>query len=225
MLISTYIIARLVTVSGSCEGWTWTRSRAPLKQAMAEGQRTRSKGLGKGQDIRQQDMRQQDIEGARTCGGEPGFADTLLVRDACLCLHAQRAARALARRFDAAFRPFGLTNGQFSLLMAINQPQPPGIGVLASILASDRTTLTAALKPLQRRGLVDSLADPADRRSRRLRLTPAGLALLADALPVWRAIHAQVEAELERHGASAPALREALGIVVERSAPAAGARD
>ena len=37
---------------------------------------------------------------------------TLEVRDACLCLHVQRAARALARRFDEAFRPLDLTNGR-----------------------------------------------------------------------------------------------------------------
>lgn len=42
------------------------------------------------------------------------FETTLLVRDTCLCLHVQRAARALARRFDEALRPLGLTNGQFS---------------------------------------------------------------------------------------------------------------
>ena len=47
------------------------------------------------------------------------------MRDHCLCLHAQRAARALARRFDAAFRPLGLTSGQFSLL---NVAEPAGAG-------------------------------------------------------------------------------------------------
>src|ERR687883_443751 len=85
------------------------------------------------------------------------FETTLRVRDTCLCLHAQRAARALARRFDDALRPLDLTNGQFSLLMALNRPEPAGIGAIASLLAMDRTTLTAALKPLQRRGLVEVL--------------------------------------------------------------------
>src|SRR3546814_4457966 len=33
------------------------------------------------------------------------FETTLHVRDHCLCLAAQRAARALARRFDQALRP------------------------------------------------------------------------------------------------------------------------
>src|ERR1700751_23070 len=85
------------------------------------------------------------------------YPRTLEVRDACLCLHVQRAARALARRFDEAFRPVGLTNGQFSLLMSLNRPTPAAMGSVTSLLATDRTTLTAALKPLERRGLLEVL--------------------------------------------------------------------
>src|ERR1041384_4384030 len=96
------------------------------------------------------------------------------VRDTCLGLHLQRAARVVARRFDDALRPFGLTNGQFSLLMSLNRPDAPGMGEISSLLAMDRTTLTAALKPLERRGVVKVTVDPADKRSRRLALTPAG---------------------------------------------------
>jgi len=128
--------------------------------------------------------------------GEPTFATTLLVRDCCLCLHVQRAARALARRFDEALRPVGLTNGQFSLLMSLNRPKPPGMTAVASLLAMDRTTLTAALKPLRRRKLVRMMADPADRRSRLLMLTTKGRKTLARAVPVWRKTHAAVEALL-----------------------------
>jgi DNA-binding MarR family transcriptional regulator len=124
------------------------------------------------------------------------FETTLEVRDTCLCLHVQRAARALARRFDEALRPFGLTNGQFSLLMALNRPQPVPMRPVAQLLAMDRTTLTAALKPLQRDGLVAVTTDPADRRGRLLALTQEGEALLARAVPVWRAVHGAVEAGL-----------------------------
>lgn len=133
------------------------------------------------------------------------------VRDRCLCLHVQRAARALARRFDAALRPFGLTNGQFSLMMSLNRPEPPRIGDVAPFLAMDRTTLTAALKPLERRGLVSVVADPADRRSRRLALTDAGRDLLAAAVPVWRATHDAVDAELA--AAAAGDLRAGLRVL------------
>jgi DNA-binding MarR family transcriptional regulator len=124
---------------------------------------------------------------------------TLLVRDGCLCLHVQRAARALARRFDEALRPLGLTNGQFSLLMSLNRPNPPAMAAVASLLAMDRTTLTAALKPLTRRRLVRITRDPADRRSRLMALTPKGMTLLAAAVPLWQQNHREVE-ELLPHG-------------------------
>ncbi|MDR3509432.1 MAG: MarR family transcriptional regulator [Caulobacteraceae bacterium] len=127
----------------------------------------------------------------------PPFETTLFVRDTCLCLHMQRAARALARRFDEALRPVGLTNGQFSLLMSLNRPQPPSLGAVAALLAMDRTTLTAALKPLERRGLVRVAVDPDDRRGRRLTLTPEGGALLTQAVPIWTRTHAAVEARLD----------------------------
>lgn len=133
---------------------------------------------------------------------------THMVRDTCLCLHVQRAARAVARRFDEALRPLDLTNGQFSLLMSLNRPEPPSIGNVSSLLAMDRTTLTAALKPLERRGLVKVKVDPADKRSRRLVLTPSGKAVLVKALPIWKQTHKDVEAMLP--GADPDKLRKDL---------------
>ena len=130
------------------------------------------------------------------------------IRDSCLCLHAQRAARSLARRFDEALRPLGLTNGQFSLLASLNRPAPPAMGAVAALLAMDRTTLTAALKPLERRGLVAVAPDPADGRSRRIALTAKGRRLLGRALPLWERTHAAVEGQLE--GADPEALRRGL---------------
>jgi len=128
--------------------------------------------------------------------GPVPFSTTLHVRDHCLCLAAQRAARALARRFDEALRPAGLTSGQFSLLMSLNRPVPPSIGSVASLLAMDRTTLTANLKPLERQGLLETAVDPQDRRSRLLTLTDAGRAALAAAVPIWQRTHAEVEVPL-----------------------------
>jgi DNA-binding MarR family transcriptional regulator len=124
------------------------------------------------------------------------FATTLLVRDTCLCLHVQRAARALARHFDVALRPLGLTNGQFSLMMSLNRPEPPPMGPVAALLAMDQTTLTAALKPLQRRGWVAVTPNPKDRRGRLLSLTPEGKAILSAAVPIWERTHAEIEARL-----------------------------
>ena len=128
------------------------------------------------------------------------YETTLHVRDTCLCLHLQRAARVVARRFDELFRPLGITQGQFSLLMSLNRPEPPTIGSVAALLAMDRTTLTANLKPLERRGLVRIKMDEADRRSRRLALTAEGRALLAEATPIWKRHHAALERQLKRGG-------------------------
>ena len=126
------------------------------------------------------------------------FAFTIEVRDTCLCLHLQRAARAVARRFDAALRPLSLTNGQFSLLMSLNRAEAPSIGSVSALLAMDRTTLTANLKPLERRGLVKVSIDDNDKRTRRLKLTPAGRALLVSAVPIWNQTHAIVDNLLPR---------------------------
>jgi DNA-binding MarR family transcriptional regulator len=136
------------------------------------------------------------------------FEITLEVRDTCLCLHLQRAARAVARRFDAALRPLGLTSGQFSLLMSLNRPEAASIGNVSALLAMDRTTLTANLKPLERRGLVAVTVDYADKRARRLALTSAGRDLLSAAVPVWRRTHAEIDCLLS--GSSPDHLRAEL---------------
>jgi DNA-binding MarR family transcriptional regulator len=122
------------------------------------------------------------------------YSTTIHVRDTCLCLHAQRAARALARRFDTALKPTGLTNQQFSLMMALNRPEPPPMGPVARLLAMDRTTLTAALKPLAARDWVSVEQDPKDKRGKLLRLTAAGAAALAAAVPIWKQVHGEIEA-------------------------------
>ena len=128
------------------------------------------------------------------------FETTEHVRDHCLCLAAQRAARSLARRFDRALRPVGITSGQFSLLMSLNRPDPPSVGAVAALLVMDRTTLTANLKPLERRGFIRISVDPADRRGRLLALTDAGHALLLEALPIWNDTHRDIDRRLNIRG-------------------------
>ncbi|RUT32561.1 MarR family transcriptional regulator [Arsenicitalea aurantiaca] len=132
------------------------------------------------------------------------YETTIHVRDHCLCLAVQRAARALARRFDEALKPVGLTSGQFSLLMSLNRPEPPTLGAVASLLAMDRTTLTANLKPLQRQGFIIVGVDPSDRRGRRLSLTDSGRETLARAVPIWVATHGGIDDDLATAGVADP---------------------
>jgi len=118
---------------------------------------------------------------------------TVEVRDRCICLHLQRAARAVGRYFDEVLRPLGLTNGQYSLLVSLNRPEPPRVAEVAHVLAMDRTTLTASIKPLERRGLMSSFQDEKDRRVRRLKLTDEGRDLLEKAVPIWRETHDRID--------------------------------
>ncbi len=132
----------------------------------------------------------------RKADADVAYATTLHVRDTCLCLHVQRAARALARLFDDALRPIGLTHGQFSLLNALNRPKAPTMAQVASLLAMDRTTLTAALKPLEREDLVAVTVSPTDARVRLLALTRAGHRRLAAAVPIWKGTHTTLNRSL-----------------------------
>ena len=125
------------------------------------------------------------------------------VRDTCLCFATQRAARVLARRFDQLFAPLGITNGQYSMMVALSGMGEPKLGQLAAFLGMDHTTLTAAIKALDKRGLLVLKSDPEDGRARRVSLTEEGRSLIARAVPLWRAEHARLDEEIGESHASA----------------------
>jgi DNA-binding MarR family transcriptional regulator len=139
-------------------------------------------------------------------------ASPATVHQDCYCLNAQRAARRLARLYDDGLRPFHLNHGQFSLLMLVAGLQPVSMGQVADELVMDRTTVTAAVKPLERRGLLRAAASSADQRQRLLSLTPSGLVLLSRASIQWHKLQqtvqdhqprATVRADLRRLAATA----------------------
>lgn len=115
-----------------------------------------------------------------------------LIAATCNCLTIRHAARSIARRYDEALRTIDLNNGQFSMLVAISGLQPAGIQAIGERLGMDRTTVTAALKPLVRRDLVDVDVSEGDQRSRAVRLTQAGERLLELAVPLWQEAQREV---------------------------------
>lgn len=108
-----------------------------------------------------------------------------------------QAARARARRltvaYEAAFAPLELTGGQFSILVAIAHAERPAIHELAEHLTMDRTTMSRALRPLERRALVQFEPDPEDQRSKRVILTPQGKSILDRAIPLWKSVQNSIE--------------------------------
>jgi DNA-binding MarR family transcriptional regulator len=118
------------------------------------------------------------------------------IRDSCLCLATQRAARILARQFDAVFAPLGITNGQFSMMCALMGTWGPKLSDLAGFLAMDQTTISTAVRTLERKGMLVLEQDADDGRVWRPRLTEAGRAVVVQAIPLWKAEHAALEAEV-----------------------------
>ncbi|MEQ9609281.1 MAG: MarR family transcriptional regulator [Kiloniellaceae bacterium] len=133
------------------------------------------------------------------------FAAAYEVRDRCFCLHLQAAARAVADRFDAALKPFGLTSRDFSLLVLLSRSQPPRAAEMERLLVMEPDVLVAALAPLEHRGLLAVVPDPFEDCGYRLELTTAGFLLLAQALAAWRGVHESLSRLLV--GSDAGALR------------------
>ena len=103
-----------------------------------------------------------------------------------------QAARSKARRltalYEAAFAPLDLTGGQFTTLVAVAYAERAKVMVLAERIGLDRTTMSRALRPLERRQLVKLETDPEDHRSKRVFITQAGIDLLDRAIPLWQEV-------------------------------------
>jgi DNA-binding MarR family transcriptional regulator len=103
----------------------------------------------------------------------------------CACFDLRKATRAVSRMYDDFLREQGINITQFSLLRVIHAERELSIATLGRYMVMDRTTITRALAPLERDGLVASRPG-ADRRVRVVALTRKGRKLAAEAEPKWR---------------------------------------
>ena len=124
------------------------------------------------------------------------FISPTKIASECYCFSLKKAARAIARRYDDALRPFELNNGQYSMLTTLAGFEKISIQKLGSFLEMDRTTATAALKPLQRRGLIAIDRSEEDSRVRIVSITKAGKRVLASAMPAWSTVQREISSEL-----------------------------
>ncbi|HEX4037874.1 MAG TPA: MarR family winged helix-turn-helix transcriptional regulator [Acidobacteriaceae bacterium] len=113
----------------------------------------------------------------------------------CLCATFRRAARLVSQRYDAALSPTGLTITQFTLLQALSLTGEVSQGRLGEILAMDSTTLTHTLDIIRRHGWIERRVG-ADRRQRRISLSPAGKAQFERAVPLWQQAQTELRALL-----------------------------
>ena len=97
-------------------------------------------------------------------------------------------SRLLRRSFDVRARDIGVTRAQWQVLTTLLRHEGVNQGGLADLLDVDPITVCRMVDRLQDATLVERRADPADRRSWRLFLTPRAHDLLAQLRPLADAL-------------------------------------
>lgn len=104
----------------------------------------------------------------------------------CANFNLKKAARVLSKIYEAHLATVGLKGTQFSLLMALHSQKQLTISQIAKFLVTDRTSVSRALRPLEKAGLVKVSPCEKDRRIRRVFLTEKGKTLAEEAIPLWK---------------------------------------
>jgi DNA-binding MarR family transcriptional regulator len=125
------------------------------------------------------------------------FADEM--RRACLGTRVGRLHRVVARRFDGALRPLGLTMPQMEILASlVLQGAPVRPSELAEVLLAERSTVSRNLAALRERGWVEAVEVSPTGRSMAFTATPEGARVLASARAAWAEAQASVMGSLGR---------------------------
>ncbi|MDB5576601.1 MAG: hypothetical protein JWR80_1777 [Bradyrhizobium sp.] len=121
--------------------------------------------------------------------------DEIEIPALCNCARLRRAARVVTRFYDQKLAPAGITTNQFTILGYLKSRGGIRIAALGDLLALDRATIGHNLRPLERDGLLTITPDDNDRRAREVRITPAGLARVAEARALWDEAQARFETD------------------------------
>jgi DNA-binding MarR family transcriptional regulator len=106
------------------------------------------------------------------------------IANQCTCMHVRKASRAVTQYFDRILSGCGLTNSQFTILVAFALMGKPTLTQMSESLGMDRTTLSRNLKPLLEAGLVEEVNGP-DKRARQVMLSESGKNALIKGIPLW----------------------------------------
>ncbi|PCH80242.1 MAG: MarR family transcriptional regulator [Hyphomicrobiales bacterium] len=124
------------------------------------------------------------------------------MKDRCIGFAVRSASRHLVQKYDDALKPAKLTSGQFAVLAALSSVGRAPLGLLATGLHMDRTTLTKYVRTLVKRELIDVQPHPEDARSKVLSLTDLGRKKFADAMPFWEEAQTSALKRLREDGLS-----------------------
>jgi DNA-binding MarR family transcriptional regulator len=145
---------------------------------------------------------------------EPGAPAALGPLDERLGFWLRLAQQSAFEAFHRAMAPLGLTPGRLAVLLLLEAEPDLRQAALAEALRVKPPNLAVLLAALEAEGLIRRLEDARNRRANRLRLTPAGRALLRRARPAEALVEAELSAGLD------PAARAALLAALRRIAGA-----
>ncbi len=160
-------------------------------------------------------------------GDELGFLRPIDARAHEAVLSIFVTASLLGKEADRLLQAFGLTQAQFDILMLLRYQTADGSADqtrLGKMLVVNRSNVTGLVDRMERDALVTRLGDTADRRVKRVRMTPAGARVLERAEQAYAARTREVVAGLTP--ASLSALCRALEAVraALRKGPGSGKR-
>src|SRR5262249_12088187 len=112
------------------------------------------------------------------------------------------ATRVVTKLYDDAFRPFGLTVSQMTLLAVTADRGVLRQAEVCGMLQLDNSTLSRNLDRMRANGWLEPVAGD-DARVRSHRLTERGKALLERSMPAWRAAQDQAKQLLGESGVNA----------------------
>lgn len=103
----------------------------------------------------------------------------------CVCTAVRRASRAVSQLYDLVLAPVGLKASQFVVLQALAEHGELAQYTFAKEYVVSVETLSRRLAVMRKAGWIEFRLGER-KREHLYRLTPAGIALLNDALPHWR---------------------------------------
>lgn len=90
----------------------------------------------------------------------------------CICFQMGKTVRKVSKAYREEIAHYGLTHGQFFMLVAVMEEEGLLPSELAEKIAQDRPTTTGLLDRLAKDGWVERRPDARDRRTLRIFLTP-----------------------------------------------------
>ncbi|BDE86643.1 MAG: MarR family transcriptional regulator [Clostridiales bacterium] len=98
--------------------------------------------------------------------------------------------------------PYGITPGQYGVLNCLWRKEAVNPKEMAQILGLETSTISGVLDRMQKKGLIDRVVDPNDRRCVQVVITPMGAALEEPVLQIIQELNEEVLRDFSREEAT-----------------------